>query len=180
MEKVIIVGGGTLGRFVLEIVERINEMECVGFLDDSFDNVKRILGYPILGKVNQVDEFRDYHLTLGIGSPDYRQKTFGIWEQKGLKVATIIDPTALISKRSIVNEGAIIGPFTTVLVDSEVGKGVCILSYVNINQNVQIGSYSLIGAASILGNDVEIGIGCHIGLGSKLMKGESLNDWEER
>lgn len=61
MKKVIILGGSGAGLIAASIVERNNEMQLLGFLNDNFKKGDYITSYskkiPVLGKTNEVNKF---------------------------------------------------------------------------------------------------------------------------
>lgn len=179
MRDIIIVGAGTLGLFGLEIIERLNNFNCIGFLDDSFPHKKEKCGVPILGAIKDIENFQYNEFVIGIGNPIFRFDFFEKWTNMGYSFTTIIDPSCIISNRSTIEQGVIIGPNSSVLQGSLVRSGSCILSYVNINQNVNVGNSCLIGAGVIIGNDAVIGKRCHLGLGTRILKGQKLIDDQE-
>ena len=69
------------------------------------------------------------------------------------------------------------GPFTSILNNSRIGDGCCILSHVNINQSVVLEDFCLVGAGVLIGNGVSVGKGCHLSLGSKIPLNGRVKAW---
>ena len=96
---------------------------------------------------------------------------------RGFRFPSVIHPKSVISKYCLVEDGVIIGPNSSVLNKSTVKKGTCILSHVNINQNVIIEPFCLVAAGVVIGNNVILGEGCHIGLGNIIKLNQKVIPW---
>lgn len=172
-----ILGAGTLGRFIIDVVESNSQFKISGFFDDGYPGVRNICGYEIVGKVTDIDVHRVKNLIIGIGEPKYRKLIFEEKSTQGYKFPKLIHKSVILSKYCTIEEGVIIGPNSSVLSGSIIKKGTCILSHVNINQDVVIDPYCLIGAGVVIGNNAKIGEGCHIGLSNHIKLNQVLEPW---
>ncbi len=175
--KIKIIGAGTLGRFIIDIVEAGDQFKIAGFFDDGYPEVKSICGYKIIGKSTDIDHHRITNLIIGIGDPKFRKIIFEEKLARGYKFPALIHQSAVLSKYCTIEDGVIIGPNSSVLSGSIIKQGTCILSHVNINQDVVIDPYCLIGAGAVIGNNARIGEGCHIGLSSHIKLNQVINPW---
>ncbi|SDM89088.1 sugar O-acyltransferase, sialic acid O-acetyltransferase NeuD family [Daejeonella rubra] len=174
MIKVFIIGAGTLGKLIVEIIESTGYFQVGGFYDDNFPQLKSVMNYPVLGKLEDVAKSNHLSLAIGIGEPKYRQSIFEELLEKGHHFPALVHSSAVLSKYSQIEDGVLIGPNSSVLTGSRVQKGTCILSHVNINQDVQIEPYCLIAAGVIIGNNAKLGEACHIGLGQRVYLNEEI------
>ena len=172
-----IIGGGILAELIIEIIESNPDMKVAGIYDDGYPNRKNVLGYNIIGKIDHIQSKSQLHLAIGIGEPKFRMQFLADSRFKDSYFPSLIHKTALISKYSKIGKGVIVGPFTSILNNSRIGKGCCILSHVNINQSVVLENFCLVGAGVIIGNGVHIGEGCHLGMGSKISLNYRLKAW---
>ena len=154
-----ILGAGVLTRLIIEVIESNPHMNVAGIYDDGYPNVENVFDYKILGRIDQINPQTPINLAIGVGDPNFR-KNFPRKAVQNLPFPTLIHRTALISKYSQIGKGVIIG-LTSVLNNSCIGDGCCILSHVNINQDVTIEKFCLIGSGSLIGNSVCMGEGCH-------------------
>ncbi len=169
-KKIHIIGSGTLAKLIVEIIESNDHYEVGGFFSDDFcDSVS---GYPIIGKFSDTCNFKKLYLAIGIGEPKFRKVIFERELKNGHTFPPIIHSSVVKSRFSTIEQGVIIGPNSSILTGSVVKHGCCILSHVNINQDVQIEPFCLIGAGVIIGNNAKLGEACHIGLGQRV----SLNE----
>jgi len=176
--QVYIIGGGTLSRFVIDILESV-EIEIGGLYDDRYPDLKNVLGYSVLGKIEDV--FLDHKkLVIGIGEPEKRKSLFEKFSSRGHCFPVILHKTSFVSNHAKIEEGSIIGPACNILAESKVGKGACLLANVNINQNTLVGDYSLLGAGVNVGNNAVLNEGCHVGMSCVIPPDATVNAWEYR
>jgi len=175
--KVYIIGAGTLGRLILEIIESHENDEVGGFYDDGYPELKQVLGYEVIGKIADTNILVGENLAIGIGEPKYRKQIFEEKSNQGFIFPPLIHSSAVISKYGTIEDGVIIGANSSVLNGSRVKKGSCILSHVNINQDVLIESFCLIGAGVTIGNNARLGEGCHIGMANHVMLKQIIEPW---
>ncbi len=178
--KIFIIGAGTLGKLIVEIIESTTEFEVGGFYDDNFPELKSVMNYPVIGQVGDLVNSAPRSLAIGIGEPKFRKSIFEEFSAKGHHFPALSHSSSVLSKYSQIEDGVLLGPNSSVLTGSCVKKGTCILSHVNINQDVQIEPFCLIGAGAIIGNNVQLGEGCHIGLGQRVYLNEEIPAWTFR
>ena len=98
-------------------------------------------------------------VTVGqIKSPKLRVKLYEELVKINLKPATIVSPTAIISKNSKIENGSII------------------MHNVVINSNARIGKNCIINTGAIIEHDVIIGNHCHIAPGAIINGGVKIED----
>ena len=147
MRKLIIIGGYGNGTVAASTAEDINSAagekiwNIIGFLNDR--ETQPINGYPVLGKIefDVVQKYIDdenvyFFYTLISTKLNYKF----LDKLHNLKIplnrfATLIHPTAVISKFA------------------EIGHGVCIQPFVSVGPNVKIGNFIQIYAQSLIGHN---------------------------
>ena len=154
-KQLIIIGGGGHAHVVAESIS--DEYEVIGFLDDNED-AKNIGEIKRIGKIAEAEKFsKDTIFHIAIGNNSIR-KNIG----ENLKLATIIHPTAVISKSSKVEEGCYIGINTVINSNAKIGRGCIINTGTIVEHETVIGDYShlsyrvLVGAGSEIGNEIFI------------------------
>lgn len=177
-EKIHLVGGGTLSRFVIDIIERQSNFEILGIYDDFLDKGSVINGVSVKGKTSELNPKSNEGVVVAIGSPEARKKIIEKYLTNGYFMPSIIAPSAIISNHAEIKEASIIGPLCTVLSGSVIGKGSCILSHVNINHDVSLSDFCLIGASCALANGVSLGEGVHLSIGQTIPLDTTIKAWE--
>lgn len=173
--KLYIIGGGTLSKFIIDILESFDG-EIGGVFDDNFPELNKVCGYNVLGRVSDIGTEHE-QLAIGMGEPALRKQIYQKYKKTGHIFPAIIHKTCVVSNTSRIGEGAIIGPFSGVLSGTEIGNAVCMLSGVQSNQDVTIGDFSLIGAGVNIGNGAVLGEGCHVSMSHVIRPKESIPAW---
>jgi len=177
MKKINIIGSGTLAKLIVDILDSSEEYQVGGFYSDDFPSLKEVLGYPVLGKIDEISTDKSQYLAIGIGEPKYRKMFYEKYSSLGINLPSIIHKSVFISRFCIVEPGVLIGPNSSVLNGSRICKASCLLSHVNINQDVVLNPYCLIAAGVVVGNNAVLGEGCHIGLGSYVKLKQTIPPW---
>jgi NDP-sugar pyrophosphorylase family protein len=175
--EVAIIGGGSLGRLLVEIIESLPQYRIAGFIDDSYPSEKSIFEYSIIGRLADLDTLPSMLLAMGVGEPKDRKLIYDSQVANGHKFPPLVHSSAFLSKYASVADGVIVGPNSSILNNSIVAEGSCILSHVNINQDVIVNKFCLIGAGSIIGNNATLGEGSHISMASRIHLGSKIEPW---
>jgi len=172
-----IIGGGSLCRLLIDIIDSLPEIVATGIFDDRFPNLEEVAGVKVIGKFADVSLEKSPILVIGIGEPKIRKSIFEKYSAEGFHFPSLIHSSAVVSKRSKITNGVTIGPLSTILSGSVIGEASCLLSLVNINQDVSVGCYSLIGASTAIGSGATLGEGCHVAMGKVIGPEETIAPW---
>lgn len=178
MRRLAIIGAGGFGREVAWLVERINRVsstwKLIGFIDDNKEIHGSLVGaYPVLGGCEWLNDHKDdTYAVCAIGSSTIRRNVINNLE--GVKFATIIDPSVIISDKVTIGKGSIICAGTIVTVNVEIGLHVVINLDCTIGHDAVIEDFvTLYPSVNISGNTyleecVEMGTGSQIIQGLKV------------
>ena len=141
MKKLVIFGGGGHAKVVAEIAIK-NGFEIAGFLDDN-EAVSTVMGYPILGKIDDCIKFKDTcAFAIGIGNNAVRKKVFEKYPD--FSYPTLIHPTASVG------------------IETKIGKGTVVMPMVVVNACAEIGDFCVLNSASVVEHDCRVGDYCLI------------------
>lgn len=188
MKDLIIVGAAGFGREIEQWIWDINQIEptwnVLGFLDDNLNALDGVPSdYKIIGTIKEWQPKENENFVLALAFPEVKKKVVELLKSKGAHFATIIHPTATISKFATIGEGtvitqrsglnanAIVGDFVTILEsgvahDATVGDYSTLSGRVNINGHVHVGNDVYIGCGVSVAPGKKIGDGAQIGIGS--------------
>lgn len=158
--RLIIVSAGKFGREVLvwanQTIAGGTPWEVKGFLDDRPDILREFgCETPILGTVRDYEPEPLDILICAVGEPGLKRYYCSLLEAKGAKFATLIHPTALVGRDVRIGEGSIIGPFTQLSCDIQIGKHVFLGTFSAAGHDTRIGDWCQIsGHCGINGNAV--------------------------
>ena len=185
-KSVVIIGASGHGKVIADIIVNSGD-KVLGFLDDADDvQGKKIIGFPVLGKIADFDNYRDCEFVIAIGNPYIRER---IANELPVKWYTAIHPTAVISSLDVeIGEGTVIMANAVVNPSARIGKH-CIINtgaivehdniledYVHLSPNVtlagivKVGKSTHIGAGSCTKQVLNIASDCIIGAGSVIVK----------
>lgn len=195
MKDLIIIGASGHGREVLDIIERINDVKptynILGFVDDN-EAIQghSINGIKVLGGLSYLKEFllnRKIFVVIAIANADIKRKISS--ELEGIALWTnIIDPTVIVSKYCSIGYGNVIGPYSWIGPNSQIGNfcdcvfacsvghDVIIEDYVSIMDYCDITGHDYLEAGVYLGSSVAIIPGiriaqnCILGAGAVVVK----------
>ena len=142
LERVAVIGAGTGGTIVYDILSRDSSKNVVHFYDDNLKG-KSIFGIPILDKINSKtiiesykrDEFDSVVVTLG-SNVDLKDKIYQELKSANLKFTNAIHPSAIIAyginlgQGNIVAANVVIGAFTS-LGENNIFSSSCVIEHHN-------------------------------------------------
>jgi sugar O-acyltransferase (sialic acid O-acetyltransferase NeuD family) len=178
---VFLTAGGT-ALDVLGLIQDVNAMrptfEMLGFLDDAPHlRGTSLNGLPVLGPLADHAKFADALFVNCLGSPANHWRRGPIVEQLGVapdRFATIVHPSAVISRSATIDAGAVIYPFAFVGDSVRIGRQVLLMSHTSLNHDAAIGEYSIVASGAIILGKVRVGAHAYIGAGSSLHQGVSV------
>lgn len=167
INKVIIIGGGGLGREVAATLKSYfsDRFELVGFIDDGLSSSEIVNGVEVLGGLEYLKSMNPMpSIFFGIGNPKVKyailQRLGESLEISELNFPNLIHPFARLHQPDFIN----------------IGIGNIIADSVVVTTNVQIGDFNLINLTSTIGHDAVIGNYCSIMPGVNISGGAQLGD----
>ncbi len=180
MKSVVIVGAGGFGREVAWVAGRMQPaLRVVGFCDDDPSRAAGVTVHaPYLGTVAEaLQQFSDAGFFCAIGDNMVRRNIFVMFDNAGVAVVTVADPTAVVARGARIGAGTFIGANAVVSTGCALGRG-CI-----VNHNVTVGHDVTAGGFVQLCPGVRVSGGCRIGAGALLgsnsctIPGRTMGSW---
>lgn len=174
--KLYIYGSGAFGREIRDMVEAMDapSFKEILFFDDAYPNGGETpQGVRVLGGFEKLEGYaRDTgQVTLGVGQPCLRQKMGERARGVGFKLATIIDPSAIVRPTAQLGEGVTVAAQAFVSCDTVLGCGVMVNIAAMVGHDVRIGDYSVIDPHANLLGHVQVGSCTEIGTGAVVRLG---------
>lgn len=174
MKPLILVGGGGHCKSVIDVAECAG-YTILGILDRPEEVGKKVLGYEVIGTDDDMANYADqaeFIVTVGrIKSPNLRIKLHEMVDQAGGSLATIISPTAHVSKYAKVSEGTVVMHKAVVNADAKIGKGCIINTFSNIEHEVEIGDYCHVSTGAMVNGGAYLANGTFLGSQSVVNQG---------
>lgn len=142
MKSLLIIGAGEFGQLVKELAEDCG-YEKIAFLDDNS---------PIaIGKVSEADSWKDVYtdIVVAVGNPHVRERLVCEIETM-FHFATLIHPTAFISRSSTIEAGCIIEPGAVVQTAAHLGKACIVNAGAVVNHNSTVEGFSQVDCNAVV------------------------------
>lgn len=192
-KNLVIVGGGDHGSIVIDVVNKLNNFNIIGYID-KFDK-GNVLGTNYLGDDSVIEllikNYLGLNLVIAIGQINVtyaRENIVKFYSKYNVDFPSIISPTAIINQNVkigkgtvvldgvIVNNGCNIGDFTIINSgailehNSNIGNFAHIATNATLGGNVEIGDFTMIGAGACVLQYTKICKECMIGTGAVVIK----------
>ncbi|MBI3709251.1 MAG: NeuD/PglB/VioB family sugar acetyltransferase [Proteobacteria bacterium] len=183
MEDLIIIGAGGSSQQIAEAIEDINLREprwnFLGYLDDDPAKlVQTIGGARVLGPIATATRYAA-RFVIGIASARDPGRRKMVFEKIGLdrsRFATIIHPSANISRHATIGAGTAILQNVVITQNTVVGDHVLILHNVSIGHDAKIEDFVTLSPAAVVTGFSHLRAGAYIGAGSAINNGCVVND----
>ncbi|MCL5289508.1 MAG: acetyltransferase [Firmicutes bacterium] len=190
MKGLLVAGAGGHGKVVADTASETGRWDAIAFIDDRFESLRKMIKYPVLGKLDDapgfLGEYKD--LVVAIGDNLIRVKLLKNFSDVGFNLPFIVHPTAYVSRDAIIEPGcvifaqaavnagsrigfgSIINTGSTVDHDCFLGEGVHLSPGVHLAGEVNVGDYSWLGIASSVIQRVSIGRDVIVGAGTVVVR----------
>ena len=166
-KPLLILGTRTLAEEVLDLVTEVEEYEVTGFVENMDRSLceKPIEGLPVHW-VDDIARLAATHLAVCALGTTKRARFTDQVAALGFRFATVIHPSARISRRSTVGQGSIVSAGVIVATRTTIGEHVLVNRGALIGHHTSIGNHvSVMPGANIAGS-CSIGARCYIGMGA--------------
>jgi acetyltransferase EpsM len=187
MKKIIIIGGMGNGTVALSTIEDINRIvpqwEVLGFFNDF--ETDEINGYPVIGKINPESAAaylldKEVFFLYTLISTKLNQKFIYKLHEMSIpdeRFATIIHPTAIISKYAKIGNGVSIHPFVNVGPNVTIGNHVQIYAQSMIGHNSTLDNYSYVANNACISATVHLKPGAYLGINCSILENTIIGEW---
>jgi len=177
MKDIIIMGAGDLAKDVAWLIERINEVNptwnLLGFTEKS--EIDTFQGYPVLGQDDVINNYEDVYIVCALADASIKEKIINNLADN-IKIATLVDPSAMVHKSAEIGEGSLVFANALVGVEAKVGKQCVVLYNSSVNHDVVLGDYTTVYPNATISGRCQIGKYCEIGTGASLIQHISVCD----
>lgn len=169
VKKILLVGGGSHCKSVLDSLLEQKEFSKIGIIDQKEKIGKEILGVSVIGCDDDLpklfeDGYKYAFVTVGsIGNPNLRMNLFNILSEIGFEVPNIIDSSAVVSRHIKMETGIFIGKNAVINAGAIIHKGAIINTGAIIEHDCLVGEFAHVSPGSVLSGEVQVGKNTHIG-----------------
>ena len=177
-KSLIIIGSSGHAKVVLDIFEKMNQHEIIGFIDKNKQNGENVLGYPVLGDEEILNNHKAEvtQLFIAIGDNCTRQKVKDRINTHfpAFSFATAIHPSATIGKEVKIGQGTAIMAGAIINPCCNIGEFCLINTKASLDHDSVMNDFSSLAPGVTTGGNVEIGASSAIGIGASIMHGVKI------
>ncbi len=163
-DKLVIIGAGGHGRVCAEIAELCGYKEII-FLDDNDSDV-----VSVSGKTSDIQNYLDdYDFFVGIGNNDIRFRFYQLIAEKSGSFATLIHPSAVVSKDAVVEDGCAVMGGVVINTGARIKKGAVINTCSSVDHDCVVGDFAHISVGAHLAGTVHVGNLSFVGAGATII-----------
>ncbi|MBR4172649.1 MAG: acetyltransferase [Kiritimatiellae bacterium] len=182
MKQIVILGAGGLGREIVWVIERIQQIrptyEILGFCDDAPAlKAGTCANYPLLGKLADATFPAGTSFFCAIGNNKIRKAVFAQAIEKGLVPETILDPTAVIAPNASLGTGSYVGIGSVVSVGAKLGTGTIVNHHVCIGHDVQAEDWCQFSPGVCISGECTLGEGVLVGTLGGTIQQRTIGPW---
>lgn len=184
MKDIAIYGAGGFGRELLTLIQNINSVKLcyniVGFFDDGHPKGEMINGFPVLGNVDDLNNWdKKILISIAIGNPLIKSNIIKKIINTKVSFPTLIHPNVIIGdiKYVQIGIGSIICAGNIITTNIKIGDFVILNLSSTVGHDSVIGNYSSFMPTVNISGEVEIGEGVYVGTGAKIINQISIGMW---
>jgi sugar O-acyltransferase (sialic acid O-acetyltransferase NeuD family) len=174
--RVVIVGCGGHGQVVADVLlcaaRAGSDLKLIGFVDDDPAQAGlRLLGVPVLGRIEDLSQVPHEAVVVAIGDNPTRRAIFNMLSSRNERFliarhpAAVVADSASIGPGTMICAGAIVNPY------SSIGANVILNTGCTIDHHNQIGDHVHIAPGVHTGGTVTIKDDSLVGIGATIMPG---------
>ena len=177
-KSLIIIGSSGHAKVVLDIFEKMNLHKIIGFIDNNKQTGENVLGYPVLGDEEILNNHKSEHtqLFIAIGDNCTRQKVRDRIKTHfpAFSFATAIHPSATIGIEVKIGQGSAIMAGSILNPCCIIGEFCLINTKASLDHDSVMNDFSSLAPGVTTGGNVEIGASSAIGIGASIMHGVKI------
>jgi sugar O-acyltransferase (sialic acid O-acetyltransferase NeuD family) len=172
-DPVFIYGASGHGKVVSDILHACGQ-QVAGFIDDNPNKIDTTLDLKVAGDGNWLAEQalqRPITVALGVGDNVARRIVAERCITTGIRLLTVVHPSATVSTSAAISSGVVIMPHAVVNACSVIGTGVIINTAAIVEHDCHIGNFAHLSPKVAIGGNVLIGDLSWLGIGSTVIPG---------
>ena len=183
LREIGVFGAGGFGLEVVMLIEQINEIshdwKLIGFFDDSEPKAKIVNGYPVLGGIDELNQWTsDLFLVLALGIPTTKKFVLERIHNEKVYYPVLIHPSVIMGNKKYltIGEGSIICAGTIITTNISIGRHVILNLACTIGHQTEVGDFSSFMPSCNISGEVKIGEANFWGTGAKVINGKIIGN----
>lgn len=177
MTNIVIIGGRGNGTVIASTIEDCKsageEINCVGFLND---NESEINNYPVLGGIQNGDwkklpsNFKFIYAMTNVKMAHERYDMLLNLKIPTERYATVVHPSAVVSKQAYLGYGVVLMPFTVVSPNARIGNHSQMYAQSFLGHDSELEEMVFVANNASIGGRVKVHNGVHIGSNASILE----------
>ncbi|MFD2923016.1 acetyltransferase [Halobacillus naozhouensis] len=178
MTKLILIGAGGHSKVIQDIVAEDKDFALYAIVDDAFDDMNEVDGI-IYANTSFLEgiSVKNYLFCVAIGNNNIRRNLYNKFNIPLESYATLVHPSAVISKSAKIGHGTVVMPNGVVNADTIIGNHCIVNTNSVIEHDNIIGDYVHISPNATLSGAVTVDEGTHVGAGSVVIPSKNIGSW---
>lgn len=179
--RLVVLGAGGHGKVVADAA-RAGGAQVLAFADSDTARLgSEVLGLPVID--GQIDELCRYcehegaEVVVAIGQNRGRRSAFEALCSRGLRLATVVHPSAVLASDVTVGAGVVIFAGAVINVSSQIGDNAIVNTGARLDHDNVLGAHAHVSPGVCTGGEVRIGEGTHLGVGVNVRNGLCIGAW---
>lgn len=170
-KRLLIIGAGGHGKVAADCAEITKRYSDIAFLDSGFPAVKQVGVWSVIGDGKDLSIFTDPEtwFFVAIGDNQERARLISQLLTTSDKLATLIHPSAVVSRYAEIGEGTLVCANAIINVAAKIGLGCIINTATSVDHDCQIEDHVHLAPGTRLAGGIKIGEGTFVGIGSAII-----------
>lgn len=180
--QVAIIGAGGHGNDIKALLPKCNNFfdkpYFVGYLDDDIEKQRRddVVG-PISFYTKLMSDYGpDLYYVIGVNDPFVRRKIANYMDSIHAQPTSLVHGTAIVGPNCYIGKGSVLGPYSVLTVDVNIGRHVHLNTGASVNQNSVLGDYCTLSPGAKVCGDVKIGHTTYLGANSTVINMKNVGN----
>ena len=175
--KLFIYCAGGFGREIFDTAKRINKSnnkwDEICFIDDDVCLGNEFYGTKLFTFDTVLEKFDlgSFEVSIANGEPVVRKAIYDKLKSSNIKLATLVDNTAIVSDTATMGEGVIVTSYCSVSSSAVVGNNVALNAKAIVGHDVKLGEHCVVSSLVNVGGACSVGENSYIGMGVQIKEG---------
>lgn len=171
-KQLYIIGAGGHGKVVADAALSQGMWEKIYFVDDRYPSLKSVMGIEVVSQIHSCDHLSDpdAEAIVAIGNNVLREKLQEQFILRGVRIATVCHPSAIIAKSAQIESGTVVFAAAVINAEAKIAQGVIINTGAIVEHDCVIGNWTHICPKVACAGNVQIGSHVWVGMGANIIQ----------
>ena len=146
------------------------------FIDDGAVSGTEMYGTTVFTLDGMLARFAtpDVEVAIANGEPAIRQLLWEKLKRHGIRLATIVDPSAIVAPTATLGEGAVVTAFCIVASQAVLRENVALNVQAIVGHDIVLGEHTVVSSMVNVGGACTVGARSYLGMGVQIIQGVSV------